>query len=238
VSRGLTAARSRQPGTVPLLQLKSSVFGQLPNFLHSFELIEYTGPLNYIPGTNRVSGSLDLVQTGDPSSHLAGAIEFLKSATNRFNELELQPGQWTNAAAQPLVFASDSYLRDELLKTNYYGYADFDDGDPNTADPDYYTWILSIDDANDADADSIPDFSDDPASTGPSAPSLGLSLGSTNLNLSISGTVGRSHEIQEISSLSQTNWTTTTTITLTNSPQVVSLPLPNGPTRFWRVRAL
>jgi hypothetical protein len=222
------------------LRMRSDQFGPLPDIVHSFEIIEYTGPLSYTPGTNRVAGSVNLTQTGDPSSQLTGPIEFIKSPTNRFDELDLQHATWTNAASQTYKISNDidSFLRDLTLKTNYYGFVDFDDGDPNTTDPDYYTWVLSIDDVNDSNGNGIPDFTDDVGSTAPRSPSLVLTQGSGGLSLSISGTVGNIHEVQQTASLSSTNWTFVSSVTLTNDPQTVTLPLPTNLTRFWRVRAL
>jgi hypothetical protein len=98
--------------------------------------------------------------------------------------------------------------------------------------------VLSFDDPNDANANGIPDFSDNPASvTPPRAPHLSLALGKTNLLLTISGTVGHTNQIQEIGSLTLTNWQTTLSFLLTNDPQMVSLPLPAGTSKFWRVAA-
>jgi hypothetical protein len=223
-----------------VLKVTSSMVGLLGDFTHNFELIEYTGPLSYTPGTNRISGSVNLTQTGDPSSQFIGPIEFIKSPTNRFDELNLQHATWTNAVSQTYKISNDidSFLRDLTLKTNYYGFVDFDDGDPNTADPDYYTWILSIDDVNDSNGNGIPDFTDDVGSTAPRPPSLVLTQGSGALSLNISGTVGSVHEVQQTASLSSTNWTLVSSITLTNDPQTVTLPLPTNMTSFWRVRAL
>jgi len=114
----------------------------------------------------------------------------------------------------------------------------FADGDPGTADPDYQLWVLSIDDTNDANANGIPDFSDDPAvTTPPRPPQIALSQGATNLWLAVSGDVGRTNLIQEIGSLISTNWQTTLSFVMTNDPQVISLPLPANSPTFWRVLA-
>ena len=108
----------------------------------------------------------------------------------------------------------------------------------STASPDYQLWVLSINDTNDANANGIPDFSDNPASvTPPRAPHLSLALGSTNLLLTVSGTVGHTNQIQQISSLASTNWQIAQSFLQTNDPQVVSLPLPSGSPKFWRVVA-
>ena len=209
--------------------------GPLSAFTHEFELVEYLGPLSYTPGTNRVVGSVDLRQTGLPDNRFVGPVEFVKSSTAPHDRLELQPGSWTNAWDERFVFQREIYLRDPQWPTNYYGYVEFDDGDFYTSEPDYYDWMLSVDDLNDADHDGIPDFSDSPASTQPRTPRLAASFTPTEVRLSISGTVGVSHEVQEASSLSLRDWTTVRTLTLASDPEVVALPVPAGRERFWRV---
>jgi len=209
--------------------------GSLGDFTHAFEVLEYSGKITYTPSATNVSASLSVTNTGDPSSSLTGATLFLKAPTNRFDELELQPGVWTNASGT-LSYTNDLLFRDMILETNYYGFVDFDDGDPGTSDPDYLTWVISIDDPNDSNGNGIPDFSDDTGSTNAVAPSLSLVRGATELSLSIHGAVGQMHEIQQIGALDQTNWITVLSITLTNDPQSFLLPLPTNATRFWRAR--
>ena len=207
----------------------------LGNFAHTFEIAEYTGNLVYAAGSNTVSGTISLSQTGNAGSQFFGPVSFAKSPENRFNLLQLQAGVWTNALSQTLTFLTNAFYRDTTWPTNYYGYVEFNDGDPNTSGTNYTLWTLSIDDLNDADHDGIPDFSDDPL---PPArpPLLALKLGTTNLLLVISGDVGRSHLIQTNTSLASTNWQLAQSITLATDPQMVSLPIPTG-TTFWRALA-
>jgi hypothetical protein len=238
----LTATWNRAAGSSSgtcVLNLNDDLWGNLGNFTCPFTLIEYTGPLTYTPGSNTVSAAINLTQTGNSASTLQGPILFVKSTTDRFNTLTNQPGVWTNAASQPLSFDSEVFSRGiPTWPTNYAGYVYFADGDPSTAAPDYRLWVLSIDDTNDANANGIPDFSDDPASvTPPRAPHLSLVLGSTNLLLTISGSVGHTNQIQTVGSLTSTNWQMTQSFLQTNDPQVVSLPLPAGTPKFWRVVA-
>jgi hypothetical protein len=217
------------------MDLNSQGFGDLGQFPLPFEVLSYSGPLTYTPGTNTVTARIDLAQTGNPSSLLGGPLEFVKSATNRFNMLLLQPGVWTNAAAQNLIYTNEVFERDVRWPTNYYGYVDFDDGDPSTPGPDYYTWVLSIDDLNDTNHNGVPDFSDDPTGA-PTRPALSLELTITNLLLTVRGELGQTNLLQQTSSLADTNWQTTATLVLTNSPQVVPLGLPASQARFWRLQ--
>src|SRR5665213_525590 len=232
----ISATWSRPAGSkngICVLSLSDDTYGDLGDYTCAFELTEYTGPLTYTPGSNMVSGTVNLTQTGNPANTLQGPIVFDKSAADRFNTLTNQPGTWTNAAAQTLAFDNEVFARDPRWPTNYAGYAYFADGDPGTAAPDYQFWVLSIDDTNDANANAIPDFSDDPAVTlPPRAPRLSLAPGATNLWLTISGYTGHTNEIQELDSLTSTNWQTMRSLMLTNDPQTVSLPTSANQTKF------
>ena len=138
---------------------------------------------------------------------------------------------------QTITFTNDLFLRDASWPTNYGGYFDFEDWDPNTSDPDYVTWGFSIDDTNDFNHNGVPDFSDDPQGALPRRPVLSLTLTSTNFLLTIHGDVGHLHQVQETLVLPATNWQTVASVTLTNDPQNVSLPLSASRTRLWRVQA-
>lgn len=238
----ITANWQRSAGSkdgICQLDLSDDTYGDLGTYSCPFTLLEYTGPLSYTPGSNAVLAVVNLAQTGNTASTLQGPINFDKSSTDRFNTLTNQPGVWTNAAMQTLDFDNEVFARDPSWPTNYAGYVYFADGNPNTSAADYQLWVLSIDDTNDANANGIPNFSDDPASImpPPRTPQLALSQGSTNLWLAISGDVGRTNLIQEISSLASTNWQTTLSFVATNDPQVISLPLPSNSPTFWRVLA-
>jgi hypothetical protein len=239
----VTATWSRAAGSPEgtcILTLNDVNFGGLGNFTCPFELLEYTGPLTYTPGSNTVDASISLTQTGDGSNTLQGPIDFDKSSTDRFDTLTNEPGVWTNEASQALSFDAEVFTRNAPdWPTNYGGYIHFANGDPSTSQPAYQWWVLSIDDPNDSNGNGIPDFSDDPASVlpPPRAPSLALALGPTNLLLTISGDVRHTNQIQETGSLAPPYWQTTLSFLLTNDPQVVSLPLPAGTSNFWRVVA-
>jgi hypothetical protein len=168
-----------------------------------------------------------------------GPVQFSKVFTNKYNLLTLQPSVWTNASAQALdVFGGHLYSRDLTRLSNYSGYLEFQDGDPNTpSDDDYYLWWLTITDLNDTDHDMIPDFSDDPASALPRRPSLSLAATATNVLLTIHGDVGHLHQVQEAAVINPASWPTVLSVTLTNDPQIVPLPKPTGSAKFWRVQA-
>jgi hypothetical protein len=206
------------------------------SFSHTFEVLEYRGRLTYTPTTN-VTGSLSLVRTGNPADSLNGPIQFAKSPTDRFNELSLQAGVWTNESQQAVSYVDNTFTRDKEWPTNYYGYLEFtDNANPGAFYP-YALWMLSIDDSNDSNHNSIPDFSDDPTLALPRAPRLELAQTTTNLMITLHGDVGHVHEIQELSDLLPNTWQTAVSVTLTNDPQKVSIPLPAEEATFWRARA-
>lgn len=207
-------------------------------FSFGFELLEYKGPLSYMPSKTNVNGSATLVQTGNASSTFNGAVHFVKSSTDRFNELTLQPGTWTNEVPLPVSYTTHLFSRDLRWPTNYYGYLEFADNTTPGAFYPYGLWLLSIDDLNDVNHNGIPDFSDDPAGAGlPRQPRIELLPGTTNLVLTVHGDTGHVHEIQALSDLGTTNWQGVVSVTLTNDPQAVSLARPLGGLTLWRVRA-
>jgi len=216
------------------LHLVDDQFGDLGTFQHTFEVLEYTGPLSYTPGSNAVTGNVILTKTGNPTATLFGPVQFQKSISDPFDELTLQPGGWTNDSSQTLTFDQDDYSRDLIIKSNYYGYVSFADGDLNTAAADYSLWLLSIDDSNDTDGDTIPDFSDNPGASSARRPLLTLSRNTTNLVLTISGDIGKLHHLLERANLSTGSWVTNRSVTLTNDPQTILVTAPIGPMKYWR----
>lgn len=212
-------------------------FGDL-NFFFSFQLIEYNGVLTYTPGVTNVLCMLSVTNT-DLFDGFDGPIEFVKSASDPVNELTLVGANLTNTYAQPLGFFIETlFVREAAYPSNYIGAVEFDDGDPASTpfDADYFTWQLSINDLNDTDEDGIPDFSDDPTVSQPAVPNLAIELGASDILLTITGEMGRMHEILSAGSVASTSWQTNLSVTLTNSPQVILLPRPEV-TTFWQVVA-
>jgi len=236
----VTASWNRPAGSKDgtcVLSMKLMPF-QPVAFSFSFEVIEYAGHLDYRPSSANVGGRLSLAQTGNPTSTFNGEVQFVKSPSDRFNELRLLSGVWTNETQQPLNYNSHLVSRDVNWPTNYYGYLEFTD----TNNPDgfypYAVWMLSIDDINDSNHNGIPDFSDDPSgSVLPRQPKLELLANATNLAMTLHGDVGHIHEIQALSDLTTPHWQIAASVTLTNDPQTVLLPLPQGGATFWRVKA-
>ncbi len=210
----------------------------LSTFNHTFEILEYTGSLSYTPGTNSVSATVDLKQSGATANTFKGTLKFVKSSSDRLNNLTLQSGSLSDASLQLHWFTNHVFLRNVSWPTNYAGFVEFDDdGTQNTASP-YAFWVLSITDTNDANHDGVPDFSDDPSvvpPSGPRPPAISLTTTATNLVLRISGDVGHTHTVQRSPTL-PANWQDVVSITLTNDPQVLALPF-NGSSTFWRVFA-
>ncbi len=212
------------------LRMVDPILGEMGPFTHPFELVSYTGALSYTPGSNMVTGTLSFFNGGQPADSLAGPVSLVKVPTNRFNLLTLSGGQWTNGAG---VFTfGDSELRRDAAHPALYRAA------LQNPDGPYRHWQLSLVDTNDANGNGIPDLSDDVAGgTAPRRPVLALSLAGSQLWLRVAGDVGHTHVIQRALAPDATNWTTVQSLTLTNDPQVTTLPRPAGPAAFWRVQA-
>jgi hypothetical protein len=198
-------------------------------FNHEFELIQFQGTLTYTYAGTNLTGSVELSQTLNPANSLAGSAALTRVDADH---LELAAGTWTNALGQTLDYQALEPLG--RYSTNYTAFFAFADGDPDTGEADYTDWLLMISDANDSDSDGIPDFSD--PVTQAQQPKLSIQLSGSAVLVTIAGEAGRLYELQGLSSLSQTNWTTQLSVRLTNATQAVSLPLPATRTSFWRAK--
>lgn len=213
-------------------------FGELPEFTFSFELISYAGKLTYTTASDGITGSLVLTNAADPSKTLSGPIRLTRAAgVNRFDLLTLQEGTLTNQNKEVLRYGQDTVERDTKLKTNYYSFPSFQDGEPGTSTPDYPSWTLSVDDPNDANGNGIPDLSDDPGGPDVAQPFLTLVRAAHQLLLTITSGGGRTYSLERTSTLGQTNWQTADSITVTNDPQTMVLSTPTNSPTFWRLRA-
>ncbi|MBI2928593.1 MAG: hypothetical protein HYY24_23235 [Verrucomicrobia bacterium] len=198
-------------------------------FNHAFELIEFEGELPFAVRGTDILGSVDLKQKPTEAATLGGPIALTRVSADH---LRLVTGQWTDAINQQFPYdALDPISRD---KTNYFSlFFHFQDGDPNTAYPDYDFYFLLITDPNDTDSDGIPDLSDTPEVR---RPALALSRVADTVSLKISGEVGRAYEIQQAASPSNPNWTKVQSVTLTTDPQEVPLGKPASSPLFFRVK--
>ena len=220
------------------LKFKPNSFYTWLTFNLAFQLLEYSGPLTYAPGTSSVTGRLDLVLADVPDLLLGGSVAFVKSSTDPFNHLTLQPGSWTNTYQQTLVYTNAEFSRDPRWPTNYFGYVVFDDdANPDTAFP-FDVWMLSIDDSRDSNHNGIPDFSDNPVGPlPPRRPELALTTVAAGLRLTIRGDVGHVHQVQGTDALDPSSWATVWSEALVSDPQTIDLPTPTAGARFWRVTA-
>jgi hypothetical protein len=201
-------------------------------FVHTFELLSYTGTLHYTPAKDVVEGSVDLHSFSDVLATLAGPMFIDKTNAN---QLHLEAGAWTNSAMAN--FAYSATVDGEYITrtgTNYLGFFDALDGNLDTPGyVDYALWILLVGDGNDANKNGVPDLSD---STDTRLPSLKITRSAGQLQLTISSTVGRVHQIENINALGGANqWTAVTNLTLATDPQTVILSTPTNKTSFWRV---
>jgi hypothetical protein len=220
------------------IQMTGQSFGQMPAFTFTFELLTYSGTLTYTAKTNGINSFLSVTNVETSTNYLRGPLSFVRgTGTNRFDNLTLLPGSLTNSSGQTLSYQVEDIGRDTARLTNYFGFFDFNAFDLSSNTPDYTDWIFSIDDTNDANGNGIPDFSDDPSASTVTSPSLSLANSNHQLVLNVTATVGQSYTLQETTSLARTNWQNTASITITNNPQAVLLPIPGSATAFWRLRA-
>jgi len=199
------------------------------SFTHRFELLEFTGSLAYtIAGTN-ANGFLQLAETDHNTNTVAGAVSLIRTNTDF---LLLSAGAWSNALEQSFGYLADSGLGRQ--GTNYLEFVQFTEGNPSDGGNDYLYWVMLIGDANDANGNGIPDLSDPEVAR--RQPVLALSLAGDQLLLRVSGDLPMAYDLQQIGALTQTNWTIFRSLSLTQDPQVVTIPRPVAGAGYWRLR--
>ena len=228
LSGKVTTTWSRSAGTnTGTCKLTMDSYGV--TFIHTFQIQEYSGVLKYSTSATNVTGTVALTNVTAATRNLAGAVLFEKASPD---QLKLGPGTWTSETKKAVAFQGAAQL--DRNGSDYFGIFIFNDGDLSTSAEDYFIWLIKITDPNDANRNGIPDLSDEPVAR---RPSLTISRAGTNLLLSVSGEIGKAHQVEQTPALIPSNWTLATTLTPTNDPQVVRLTPPTNGVSFWRVKA-
>ena len=202
-------------------------------FTNRFEIQEFAGTLAYrnTTGETSVITAATLNRKSQTATALSGAMIFAKQGAGR---LALQAGELRSPGALALAYQAVDEL--ERTGSRFNAAFAFKDGDPTTSLEDYVSWVLKIVDPSDSNGDGVPDLSDDGGKRLP--PLLSLQPSGNDLLLSITGEIGKVHQVETIQALGQGNWTLAATVTLSNEIQTVFLRAPTNRNRvaFWRVK--
>jgi hypothetical protein len=202
-------------------------------FTNRFEIQEFAGTLAYrnTTGETNVITAATLSRKAQTITALSGTMVFAKQGGGR---LSLLAGELRSPGAPTLAYHGIDDL--ERTGARFNAAFVFKDGDPGTSVEDYVSWVLKIVDPADSNGDGIPDLSDDGGRRLP--PLLSLQPLGTNLLLSITGEIGKLHQVETIQALEQGNWILAATVTLSNEIQTVLLRAPTNRSRtaFWRVK--
>ncbi len=236
----LVAVWNRAPGEhrgTVVIQLVSDDFGALPEFTHSFEIIEYAGTLTYEPGTSQVRATLRVERAGDGTSILAGPLELTRDPEFPLDVLLIGESTLTNALGQLVPVSIGEMGRDPGAGGLYFGGLALEDGDPATPEIDYELFNLVVTDPNDADGDGIPDLTDEPGdSPPPGRPTLSIAVRGDEVELTVEGDPGVTFILESTDRISGGEWTSEFEIALEGPSAAVSIPRPQGGPRFWRLR--
>lgn len=241
VSAVWTRPAGQAAGTVELrVNLPDFGFQNL-TFNHTFEIFQYRGPLSYTRSGSTVSATINLARQGAAGA-FTGAFPLTRISNGELNRADVV---WKGPGNLDFEVLGTDALEDVPLPVSYIagpyygGLVIFADGDPTTPFPDEYDFFdLLIEDRNDADADGLPDLSDDLATT-PTRPTLAARVVSTGLQLDITGAPGNRLVVESSPILPATDWNTVTELTL-DATGKASVPAGDltAPSRLFRTRIL
>lgn len=206
-------------------------FNQGTPSIHTFEILNYTATWNSaVKEGTTVHGPVTLTRSGTPTSTLTGelAVSVDQQGIVKLNTTSLKDEndlsfQW----ATPTLMERD--------RTEFYEFITVDDGWLYEPTPDFWDWLIVVDDKNDFDGDGIPNLIDPPSEVPPTAPSMQIIKTANGIRLLITGDVGKAYTLESASALPPATWSNATAVTLTASPHTLDLPAPTAPT-FWRMR--
>lgn len=226
------------------LQLSIPDFGLVNvTFDHTFEILQFKGPITYtVTGTN-VDASVKLIRQG-ASGEFSGPWPLYQYSRA---ELGWKSTDWAGPGGYQFQVLANDALADtpfSLLRAGnrtsdlYLGAFFLDDGNPSTPFTDEYDlWEVVVIDPNDSNANDIPDLSDVPVTVNPGAPpTLTARMVGDRLHLIIDGKAGQSVTLEQRTALGTGSWTTAQTLVLSSDSQDFDLGVPAAGVFFIRAK--
>ncbi len=237
-------------GVVSLHLISAGLNSLDTTFKVPFQILEYSGTLDYRPGDPSITAETKLVSTDLSNAVLSGPFNFSRIDSDF---LAAVAGVWTNSARGKVAF--QAYISDTnqtavigRIGSKYEGLLAFDEGSLRRGDSVVYdtlgniqpiVWDLLISDTNDFDGNGIPDFSD--TNSPPELqipPNLTVEVFAAQVELNLTGQSGRSYAIESATDLAAHQWMLEASVTLLSDQRRVSIPLPISASTFWRARVL
>ena len=218
------------------LQILGGFSDPLPEFDLAFELLEYSGTLQYRPEQQKVSGNLALVQAEAPTNTVAGGVLLTRSSVNPFDTLALNTGAWIDSRQQTCSYSETPLTRQPPQNNLYLAQVTFDPLSPLSLNPgEYAAWQLVIQDTNDSNLNGIPDLSDDSQANPAQLVLKSIDLSSGQLTLPVSAPIGTRVELEQTSALTGAGWNSVFSITVSKDPEEISVSPPAGQACFYRL---
>ena len=142
-------------GTYVIKSTTSGAGGTTIRYTGKFRLPSIEGTAEYIVGSpNQISFSLTSLNPENGDTTLTGSTTYTIA---NVNQLQLAEFTLTSDTGELTFVPASTFNR---VGRRYIGKLALPDGAPDTYWPDYKKWVVEIRDRNDADADGIPDLTD------------------------------------------------------------------------------
>jgi hypothetical protein len=222
----MQAVWSRDAGTMEgVVQISLPQLGL--TFLHSYRVPEFLGVLEFSRAGSKLQGQISITNVADSNDTITGPLTLTiqDPAT-----LTYGGGTWSGPNAEVYQYAPEDNL--DRIELNYLSFFDFMDGLPATTEQDYQFWLFNVE-SEDANKDGIPDVVQGQVTV--VRPNMSVIKVPNGIQITITGTVGQTYQLQSTDRLIPNSWTDVQPVTLTTSPLTLTLPM-SGTQRFYQLK--
>jgi len=224
----IDAVWNRDAGTtVGTVQISLPRFGLV--FNHSYKVPQFSGVFTFNRNGTNLVGQTAFTNVVDPNDTISGPLTLrIKDPAN----LTFPAGTWSGPNAEVYDYSPEPGDTLEQIESNYLAFLDMADGFPQTPEQDYVFWFLNVE-STDANHDGILDLVQ--GGTTAVRPSMSAIRVPNGIEITVTGTVGQSYQLQTTDRLVANAWADLQAVSLTSSPQKITLQT-SGSARYFQLK--
>jgi hypothetical protein len=197
-------------------------------FTHAMSLLAYEGVFEFTREGTNLNGTMSLTNLAAGEDRITGDFSARIVSSNAMDYPE---GAWNGPGE--FVYRFVPWDRLDRVETNFVTFLSFEDGSPETFEPDYLDWVLILE-SGDANGNGILDLVEG-ATVPVERPRLAVEKAPDGIRITIFAAAGVTCALDSALEVAATNWTEEQSVTLTTGEATLNLP-SEGVHRFFRAR--